>query len=201
MARRPLPGLAAHMRLSPRPRPHWVPAEIPSAAVPAAVLALVFGSPVDAYVLLTLRSPDLPTHPGQVSFPGGVVEPFETIVDTALRESREEIGLDPADIEVVGTLTPVHIPVSGFALHPVVALRATRPSLVAEAGEVARILEVPVAQLLDPSRLRRRTRVRNGHQDEVPYFELEGGDQVWGATAMVLSELLDLLEYRPNAWA
>src|SRR5262245_41917572 len=100
------------MRMAPRPRPDWRPGEIPTAARPAAALALVYGSPVEARLVLTVRAATLPTHAGQVSFPGGIVEPGETIVETALRESREEIGLDARRVDVIGALTSLHIPVS-----------------------------------------------------------------------------------------
>jgi 8-oxo-dGTP pyrophosphatase MutT (NUDIX family) len=200
IARRPLPGLAAQIRLAPRPRPNWHPGEIPKAATPAGVLVLLFDGADGASVVLTVRSTDLPAHPGQVSFPGGRVEPGETIVETALRESHEEIGLRREEVEVLGRLSPLHIPVSGFALHPIVGIQRGRPALTPETGEVAKILEVPLAYLRDPSCLGVRSRTRDGFQDEVPYFELAGGEQVWGATAMVLAELLDLVGYRANPW-
>ena len=132
-------------------------------------------------------------HTGQVSLPGGAVDAGETIEAAAVREAEEEVGVDATTVQVVGRLTPLHIPVSGFLLHPVVGVVHARPAFPAE-WEVARLLEVPLFLLADPATLRReeRTFQRNGVATvpvEVPYFEIDG-EKVWGATAMVLGEFL-----------
>ena len=120
-------------------------------------------------------------------------DPGETIAQAALRETSEEIGVDPAAVEVLGELTPVHVLVSGFTLHPVVGITRERPVFVAAPGEVEEILEVALDDLSDASRIRRGTRVRGGVAVEYPYFDLLG-HQVWGATAMVLGEFICLLQ-------
>ena len=97
-----------------------------------------------------------------------------------------------ADVRVLGALTPVDIPVSGFRLHPVVAMAGERPRLKPSDGEVARILEVPIAALVDPSRRGSTSRVRDGRALAVPAFHV-AGVEIWGATAMVLAEFLVLL--------
>ena len=89
-------------------------------------------------------------HGGQVSLPGGVVDPGETFEQAALREAHEEVALPLDEVRVLGALTPLDIPVSGFRLHPIVATRASRPLLTPSDGEVARILEIGVDELLDP---------------------------------------------------
>jgi 8-oxo-dGTP pyrophosphatase MutT (NUDIX family) len=139
--------------------------------------------------VLTVRAGDLAHHGGQVSFPGGATEPGEAIGSAALREAAEETGIDPSAVRVVGALTPLHIPVSDFIVHPIVGVLDYTPAFTHAAAEVARILEVPFDDLLDPGRLRRTTRVRDGVFVDVPYFALEG-EQVWGATAMMLAELI-----------
>lgn len=120
----------------------------------------------------------------------------ESIEQAALREAAEEVGVDPAGVNTLGRLTPLHIPVSGFLLHPVVGVAARRPSFRPHAGEVARLLEVPVETLRHPAVVRRETRqLRRGGRlvdVDVPYFDVEG-EKVWGATAMVLAELMVLL--------
>jgi 8-oxo-dGTP pyrophosphatase MutT (NUDIX family) len=192
---RDLPGLDAQLRMSPQPRGGWKPGFAPDLARPAAALLLVFPVDGQAAILLTKRSSALPNHAGQVSLPGGAVDPGESIEDAALREAEEEVGLARAGVLVLGGLTPLHIPVSGFVLHPVVGVATTRPDMRPEPGEVDRIIEAPVADLLDPARHRRVNRVIGTYEFEMPFFDL-GGEQVWGATAMVLAEFAALLGVR-----
>ncbi len=194
----PLPGLAAQATLAPRPRPGWQPTP-PSDARPAAGLLLIFDAADGPAVVLTVRGGSLPHHGGQVSLPGGALEPGENVEQAALREAHEEIGVAPSLLQVLGPLTPLHIPVSGFTLHPLVATCCCRPPLHAAAGEVEKVLEVPVRTLADPACLRRATRWRDGGVWTVPFFDV-GGHQVWGATAMVLAEFLWLIGHRPDPW-
>jgi 8-oxo-dGTP pyrophosphatase MutT (NUDIX family) len=192
----PLPGQAAHALMAPRPPRTWAPGLDPSRPRHAAGLLLLFPIDDHAHVVLTVRSEHV-RHRGQVSLPGGVIEPGETIEHAALREAREEIALDAHDVRVMGHLTPIDIPVSGFRLHPVVAAAATRPRLARADIEVARIVEVPVAALFDPSHVRLRSMVRDGSTMDVPSFDL-GDVVVWGATGMVLAEFLTLLGWIPQ---
>jgi 8-oxo-dGTP pyrophosphatase MutT (NUDIX family) len=194
-----LPGVEAQRRMAPQPRGGWRLGFEPEDARPAAALLLLFPTDGEATMLLTKRASALPQHGGQVSLPGGAVDPGETIEGAALREAEEEVGLARAAVRVIGRLTPLHIPVSGFVLHPVVGYTSARPETAAEAGEVDRIIEVPVAHLLDPARHRRTVRVRDGIEFDMPYFDIDG-DQVWGATAMVLAEFAAILgmEVRPG---
>jgi 8-oxo-dGTP pyrophosphatase MutT (NUDIX family) len=188
----PLPGETAHARLAPRPRRAWPPGFNPARARHAAGLVLLY--PIDglASVLLTVRSDGLGRHGGQVSLPGGVVEIGETFEQAARREAREEVGLAPDGVRTLGPLTPVDIPVSGFRLHPVVAAVDRRPHLEPADGEVARLLEVPLETLMRPGTVIWGTRVRDHEAIAVPAFAV-ADVQIWGATAMVLSELLTLL--------
>ena len=193
-----LPGVEAQRLMAPRPRPGWRPIDWPEGTRRAAGLILIYPAPGPTLVL-TVRSAALPLHAGQVSLPGGAVEPGEALDQAALREAHEEIGLDPAVTRVAGLLTPLHIPVSGFALHPVVAAAGGRPRLSAGHGEVARILAVPIAELADPARIGRTTGVRDGVEYDVPSFDVEG-ERVWGATAMIVAELLWVLGCPPDPW-
>jgi len=189
---RPLPGDAAHQRTATRPRRDW-PAGFDSArARHAAGLLLLFPVNDRAFIVLTVRAGTLERHRGQISLPGGAVEVGETFEHAALREAREEIGLQTEIVRVLGALTPIAIPVSGFRLHPVVAATDERPALSPAGDEVAEILEVSIEQLLAPGCLTESERVREGHQIVAPAFAI-GGHEIWGATAMVLAEFLVLL--------
>lgn len=194
--RRPLPGLEAQLRMAPSPRIGWDPLKFPDGAADGAALLLIYPHDETLHVALTVRGSGLRNHTGQVSLPGGRVEAGETIDAAALREAQEEIGVDPRAVEVLGRLTPLHIPVSGFLLHPVAGYTSMRPAFQRAEWEVARIIEAPVSVLSDPAVLKReiRTRVVKGQSIdvEVPYFDIDG-EKVWGATAMVLAEFCVIL--------
>ena len=181
-----LPGVDAQLRMAPVPRGGWKPGFAPDQAKPAAALLLVYPADGRAVILLTKRASALPNHAGQVSLPGGALDRGESIEDAALREAEEEVGLARGGVRLIGRLTPLHIPVSGFVLHPVVGVAASRPVMRPEPGEVDRIIEAPVRDLLDPARHHRVNRAIGAYEFEMPYFDLDG-EQVWGATAMVLA--------------
>jgi 8-oxo-dGTP pyrophosphatase MutT (NUDIX family) len=189
---RPLPGTSAHAQLAPVPRREWPTDLGPATARHAAGLLLVLPIADRPHVVLTVRAGTLGRHGGQISLPGGVVEPGESIEQAALREAHEEVGLPVERVRLLGALTPLDIPVSGFRLHPVVAAIPDRPRWQPAAEEVSRVLEVGVDELLNDSRLVTGIRQRNGRDVVVPLFRF-GGDEIWGATAMVLAEFLVLL--------
>lgn len=202
---RELPGAAAQAHLAPIPRRQWPDDFREEQVRHAAGLLLVFpadaknaeaaqtGSPEDsARILLTVRADTLGRHGGQVSLPGGVVDAGETFEQAALREAREEVGLSTDLVRVLGALTPLDIPVSGFRLHPIVGVSERRPQLTPAAREVARILEPAVDALMAPECVVHARRARDGVTLTVPGFHLEGVE-IWGATAMVLAEFLSLL--------
>jgi 8-oxo-dGTP pyrophosphatase MutT (NUDIX family) len=189
-----LPGAEAQRRFAPSPvRPDWRAGEAGKNTRTAAVLLLLYPFEGGVAVPLTVRASGLARHAGQISLPGGASDPGETLVETALREATEEIGVDASAIRVLGELTPVHVIVSGFTLHPVVGVSDSRPGFVPAPHEVSEVLEVSLDDLRDASRIRHGTRIREGVAVEYPYFDLLG-HQVWGATAMVLGELICLLE-------
>jgi 8-oxo-dGTP pyrophosphatase MutT (NUDIX family) len=189
-----LPGVAAQLRFAPSPaRTGWRPGHFPEDARPAAALVLLYPHNGGVALPLTVRGSGLARHAGQISLPGGATDAGETLAEAALREAAEEIGVPSSTVRVLGELTPVHVLVSGFTLHPVVGVTDARPQFVAAPGEVDKILEVSLDDLRDASRIRHGTRIREGIAVEYPYFDLLG-HQVWGATAMVLGEFICLLQ-------
>jgi 8-oxo-dGTP pyrophosphatase MutT (NUDIX family) len=188
-----LPGIEAQIRFAPELlQKAWRTGQFPANPRQAAALLLLYPHGTSAAVALTVRSAGLARHPGQISLPGGATDPGETIAEAALREASEETGVDPASVRVLGELTPVHVIVSGFTLHPVVGITDRRPAFRPAPDEVEEILEVSLEDLRDASRIRQGTRIREGVAIEYPYFDLLG-HQVWGATAMVLGEFICLL--------
>jgi 8-oxo-dGTP pyrophosphatase MutT (NUDIX family) len=191
--REPLPGFEAQLRMAPRPRPVWPPDGPPLRD--AAALLLLYPADGDWWLPLTVRASTLPHHTGQVSLPGGRLDAGETIEQAALREAHEEVGLPAADVTVLGQLTPLPIPVSGHLLHPVVGLAASRPQFKLAEAEVDRLIEASLSHLHEPATVQWQQRTRPlppGGMMEVPYFHVDGA-QVWGATAMVLAEMLAVL--------
>jgi 8-oxo-dGTP pyrophosphatase MutT (NUDIX family) len=192
----PLPGTRIHDRLSPR----LLDGSLPRPAGrdrPAAVLILLFPRDGVPHVVLTVRGADLRHHADQISLPGGRPAAGETPEQTALREAVEEIGVDVSGLTIVGRLTPVHIAVSGFTVQPIVAIAETTPTFVPAPGEVAAILDVSLIDLADPATLRSGRRARGGIEIQAPYFVV-GDHQVWGATAMLLGELLAVCGWEPH---
>ena len=195
-----LPGPDAQSSMAPRPRRFWVPGVVPAGARKAAGLVLLYPRGDDTALLLTVRGAHLANHRGQVSLPGGAVEEGETVEDAALREAEEEVGLSRAAVSVRLHLTPLHIPVSAYVLHPVVAISASPPDVRPSANEVDRIVEVVLSGLARGSGLTFELREREGSAVEVPYFDL-GGAKLWGATAMVVAELLAVLGAPIDPWS
>jgi 8-oxo-dGTP pyrophosphatase MutT (NUDIX family) len=193
---RPLPAAAAHTALAPRPRRQWPNGFDRGRIRDAAGLLLL--TPIDdrAHVVLTVRARTLGRHGGQVSLPGGVIEPGEAHETAALREANEEVGLERADVRILGRLTAIEIPVSGFRLHPVVGAASRRPSFQPADAEVAQILLVAIDELMSPACLQAIDRSREGQAIVAPTFCV-AGHEIWGATAMVLAELLVLLGWQP----
>jgi 8-oxo-dGTP pyrophosphatase MutT (NUDIX family) len=169
----------------------------PLRRVNSATLALLFEEEGEARIVLTRRSSGLRTHRGEVSFPGGRLDGDEDPVSAALREAREEVGLNSSLVTTLGWLHPVMTMVSASLILPVVATVETRPHLVSNPSEVERLFDVTLAELADPSvfheeRWRIPGRAIAGSDDNsfpVWFFEIEG-EIIWGATARMLHELL-----------
>lgn len=192
-----LPDLAAALaRFEARDAPvDRIPPEHlpPGGLAPAAVLVPLHEKDGALHVLLTRRPAAMKRHAGQVSFPGGRIEPGEASLTAALREAHEEVGLDPGHAAVLGRLSETLVLASAFRLTPWVASVPYPYPYVAAAGEVEEILHVPLPALAAPGAHRIELREVYGLQYDVHFFSV-GDTLIWGATARVLAELLTLWE-------
>jgi 8-oxo-dGTP pyrophosphatase MutT (NUDIX family) len=157
----------------------------------AAVLVPLFELDDEAHVLLTRRRPDLARHAGQVSFPGGRIEPGEDALSAALREAQEEVGLDPATVDVLGQLDETLVLATGFRLTPWVGVVPYPYRYMPHPAEVEAILYVPLADLARPGVHRTEEREAYGDRHLVHFYDLPAVT-IWGATARVLHQLLTL---------
>jgi 8-oxo-dGTP pyrophosphatase MutT (NUDIX family) len=189
--RLPLPGRAAQVCMAPVPRPldPPTPNHRPRRA---GVLLLLYaeGGEGELCLVLTRRTDSVADHKGQISLPGGAVDPKDvSTAQTALRETCEEIGICSDDVRLLGELTPVYIEPSDFCIQPHVAYLARRPIFEPQPYEVAEILEVPVSHFLCDRNRAVEDWIVHDQPVRVPYFDVFG-HKVWGATAMVLAEFV-----------
>ncbi len=189
-----LPGADAQYKLVPPGRERPNIEQIKHLRNPrlAGVLALFY--PVDEvpHVVLMKRNTYPGVHSGQISFPGGQKEDYDAdLVATALREAEEEVGVNAGQIEVLGSLTDVYIPPSNFLVQPVVGIQSKRPAFIPDKTEVHTILEVPFHLFLDKSNLKPSRVSARDYTLEVPAYHIKD-EVIWGATAMMLSELTHL---------
>ena len=195
----PLPGQAEQMKMAPasvrRYPDRW---EIPADCREAAVLLLLYRHKTnpafpDWYLALIKRPNYAGVHSGQIALPGGQREASETLLATALRETREEIGVTVPEDSVMGQLSPLYTPPSNFCIYPFIAVYPRYPDFQPDPREVAAVVEVPVRMFFDPSHRKEEIWHFEKYGDRrVPFFDILG-HKVWGATAMILSEFTALV--------
>ena len=160
--------------------------------IPSAVLLLLTNR-TEPHVLFAKRTERVAHHKGQYSFPGGIVETWDgSRLETALREAQEEIGLPPEAVEILGTLDDTETRATQFVITPFVGLIRGPVSYTPDGKEIERVLEVPLAALLDPANFRVEMWERDDHTSPV-YFYDYSGETIWGATARILKQFLDLV--------
>jgi 8-oxo-dGTP pyrophosphatase MutT (NUDIX family) len=165
----------------------------PFGRIAAAVLVPVFEEDGEARVILTRRASHLRSHRGEVSFPGGRIEAEETPLSAALREAAEEIGLDPAPVEILGQLQPLATVSSSSSITPFVGVLPERQQLHPNPGEVERVFDVSIAELLADGVFTEERWLRPQTGEFPVYFFDLPEDLVWGATARILHEFLGLV--------
>jgi 8-oxo-dGTP pyrophosphatase MutT (NUDIX family) len=192
----PLPGLAVQMEMT--SRPDRARHTLRDDHRKSGVLALLYLHQEALHMVFMQRSTYEGVHSGQVSFPGGRVDPGDPdLTYTALREAEEELGILPEGVQVLGQLSPLYIPPSNFLVYPTVGYMDRRPDFVPSEREVARVIEVELAHLLrEEVRQEPTIRLTQELSIKVPAFIVDGYI-IWGATAMILNELLHLVRQIP----
>jgi len=191
-----LPGFEAQLKMAPLTRiedlKHFKPTKSPRKS---AVLILLYPEHEEIKTVLMERASDNTVHSGQISFPGGKYEESDNNLEyTAIREANEEIGINVNTVKVIGNLTKLYIPPSNFDVYPFVAYTLEKPNFIAN-NEVKSILEAELSILMKPDTLTKRTiEHRLGKIVDVPCYIIDG-HVIWGATSMIISELLEVISF------
>ena len=189
-----LPGIPAQQKLAPQHRLGITPDYLqknPNYKI-ACVVLLIY--PVQHQTaMVVMERTDFGHHAGQISLPGGKKEHDETFLQAAIRETYEEIGVSIRESDILGPLTEIYIPPSNFLVHPFMAFLETKPEFLINQSEVKRIIEIPLHAFHDAQVLRERVFTNSmGMAVNAPYFEVQDV-KIWGATAMIISEFINLL--------
>jgi 8-oxo-dGTP pyrophosphatase MutT (NUDIX family) len=190
----PLPGLNAHLIMASETR---LKLKMPSPnerTRESAVLILFYPSDNQVFIPLILRPQYDGVHGGQMAFPGGRAEKEdENLERTALREAQEEIGVRVCDVKILGKLTKLFIPPSNFYVQPVVGYMTRKPDFYPDPREVDKVIEIALEDLKNPSLISRKTLNVRGVEVDTPFYDILE-TTVWGATAMMISELLMVID-------
>jgi 8-oxo-dGTP pyrophosphatase MutT (NUDIX family) len=185
----PLPGEKAQFIMAPQGRinlPHS------DKSVSAAVLILLYPVNEEPWIVFIKRPEYNGFHSGQISFPGGKVEKTDIgLENTALRETFEELGVPVKNVQLIGKLSPLHIPISSFDVQPFVGFTMKKPDWKPDNAEVTYPVESPLKEFLNPDKVLKEIWTLRNVQTEVPFYSIKG-EKIWGATAMMMSEFLNL---------
>ena len=186
----PLPGKKAQLKMAPSFRPDINKTEN---TTKAGVLLLLFPNPVELHLVLMKRPTYAGVHSDQISFPGGKFEPVDhTLIDSAIREAQEEVGVPSDSIQVLGVLTELYIPVSEIEVLPVIGFCRQKPIFRIDPKEVSYLIEEKVSLLFNPMIKGIKPFSNEKYAGDIPYYDIQG-NHVWGATAMILNEFLEVL--------
>jgi 8-oxo-dGTP pyrophosphatase MutT (NUDIX family) len=190
-----LPGVRAHLKLAPETRINDLKTENPPAhALESAVLIILYPIAGRLHTVVILRNEYDGAHSGQISLPGGKAEKSDhDFMFTALREAHEEIGIIPAEMEVLGQLSRFYVRPSNFIIYPFIAFSRKRPEFHPDSVEVQKVVEIDIFEEINYKKVVNRTLTfKNNYQVVAPGFPVKG-EFMWGATAMIFSELIQVL--------
>ena len=191
---KPLPGQDAHDKMASESRLKLKMPSTNERTRESAVLILFYPSENQIFIPLILRPQYDGVHGGQMAFPGGRVEKEdENLIRTAMREAQEEIGVRLTDIEVIGQLTKLFIPPSNFNVQPVIGYMNHKPDFYPDAREVDKVIEITLEEILNPEIIGRKILNIRGLEIDAPFYQIQE-HTVWGATAMMISELLTIID-------
>jgi 8-oxo-dGTP pyrophosphatase MutT (NUDIX family) len=186
-----LRGMESHQKMMPPNRTLKAASGDKIRLKPSSVLLLLFAEKDELFICLIKRPAFMKHHAGQVAFPGGRIDPGETALETALRETWEEIGLIPESIEILGALSELFVDVSGFLIQPFVGWMKDKPRFSINPAEVEKLILFPLFKYKD--KLEETELETVSGKLKVPCFHFEG-EVIWGATAMILAEFFDAME-------
>jgi 8-oxo-dGTP pyrophosphatase MutT (NUDIX family) len=194
---KPLPGVDAQLRMSPAMR-RPVSGEYPLKN--AGVLILLYPHGNRICTVFIKRTEYEGVHSGQVSLPGGMFEEEDgSLMNTALREAKEETGIDVLSVTIIGKLTPLHIPVSNVNVHAFVGVTDNRPAFIHDPSEVQYLIEESLDEILNEVNHKTKSMTLFGNEVLVPYFDIQG-NHIWGATAMIISEFAEIAGRVTGDW-
>ena len=192
--RKPLPGKEAHLKMASKTRLNELEGNYnTSTARQSSVLILLYPFNDSVFTVLMKRNSYNGVHSGQISFPGGSYEKTDgNFTETALREANEEVGILPENVKVIGKLSDMYIPPSNFMVHPIVGFSVEKPHLIPDAFEVDELIEAELSTIFEDTGFKEKELEVRGHKTKTPYYDVNG-HIVWGATAMMLSELKEVV--------
>ena len=190
---KPLPGRKAHKLTKVISKNDLTFSNTDENAIPASVLILLFPFEKEIQFFLTQRTESVEHHKGQISLPGGMCEENESLSETALRETEEEIGVNRNKVELLGSLTPFFVPVTGYIIHPYIGWCKEKPLTKIYEGEVDKLFSISIYELLDENIIVTEEWNIRGYDASVTYYNFDLC-KVWGATAAILSEFKVILE-------
>ena len=185
-----LPGRISHEVMMVKPGYKYIEKK---AFTPAAVLILLYPIEDKWHFFLTKRTDNVEHHKGQISLPGGMLEKGESHKEAAIRETFEELGVQSRDINIIGPLTPLYIPISNFKIFPFVGWLKSAPKLNIQSKEVSKVFSPSIYSLTDPKTKKIKDSIMLGQKVQIPFFNLKN-EVVWGATSMILSEFKKILK-------
>ena len=185
-----LPGKTAHETMMIKPRYKYIAKKT---SIPAAVLILLYPIKNKWHFFLTKRTNTVEHHKGQISLPGGMLEKGESHKEAAIRETFEELGVQSEDINIIGPLTPLYIPISNFKIFPFVGWIKSNPKLNIQSKEVSKVFSPSIFSLMDPQTKKIKDSILLGQKVKIPFFNLKN-EVVWGATSMIISEFKNILK-------